>query len=174
MSKELIIRLKRGDQQAFKEVYFAYYDKLFLLGKRFDHHFLSPDDFVQETFLRLYNNREQLNLEAPLDKQLYVICRNLILNSLKREVRVVPIHGSTPETSAEDLVYSEDEHNIKRSLLDKWVRQLPEQQQRVYTLHKLEQYSYSEIAQITKLSKKTIANHIYLASKFIQKKIAEH
>src|SRR5690606_28204343 len=43
----------------------------------------------------------------------------------------------------------------------------------VYTLHKIERYSYSEIAQLTKLSKKTIANHIYLATKFIQKKIAK-
>lgn len=174
MSRLLIKELKEGDQNAFKEVYFMYYDKLFHLGKRFEHKFLSPDDFVQETFLKLYNNRTQLNLEAPLDKQLYVICRNLILNYLKRDSKIIPMDGSVLEDSFEGLPYCEEDHQIKQKLLYTWVGQLPEQQQKVYTLHKLEHYSYTEIAHITNLSKKTIANHIYLASKFIQKKFSEH
>jgi len=174
MDRLLINRLKAGDQKAFKEAYFLYYDKLFHLGKRFEHSFLSPDDFVQETFLKVYHNREQLNLEAPLDKQLYVICRNLILNDLKRESKVIPIDGHIPESSFEGLSDSEGEHQTKQKLFYQWVGELPEQQQKVYTLHKIEQYSYTEIAQITNLSKKTIANHIYLATKFIQKKLADH
>lgn len=172
MSRLLIKRLKAGDQKAFKEAYFLYYDKLFDLGRRFEHVFLSADDFVQETFLKVYHNREQLNPDAPLDKQLYVICRNLILNNLKRQQKVIPLNGNIPEPSYQDSSDEED-YQIKQELFHKWVGELPEQQQKVYTLHKIERYSYSEIAQLTKLSKKTITNHIYLATKFIQKKIAE-
>lgn len=174
MSRQLIKKLKEGNQKAFKEAYFLYYDKLFHLGKRFEHKFLTADDFVQETFLKLYHNRTQLNVDAPLDKQLYVICRNLILNYLKRDNKVIPIDGKILEPSFEGLTFSEEEYQVKQKLFYKWVGQLPEQQQKVYTLHKLEHYSYAEIAEITNLSKKTIANHIYLATKFIQKKFSEH
>lgn len=174
MSRQLIKRLKTGDQKAFKEVYLLYYDKLIHLGKSFEHGFLSPDDFVQETFLKIYHNREQLKVDAPLDKQLYVICRNLILNNLKRDKKVISIHGNLVDPFFEGLTYSEDDLQIKQKLFYKWVAELPDQQQKVYTLHKIERYSYTEIAQLTNLSKKTIANHIYLATKFIQKKVAEH
>lgn len=48
------------------------------------------------------------------------------------------------------------------------MEQLPDQQRKIFTLHKLDNYSYQEIAQMTQLSEKTIANHIYLATKFIK------
>ena len=62
----------------------------------------------------------------------------------------------------------------RKEKLDTYINLLPEQQQKIYTLHKLENLSYKEIAEITDLSEKTIANHIYLASKFIRKKIENH
>lgn len=174
MSEPLINRLIQGEQKAFKEAYFLYYDKLFHLGRRFEHRFLSPDDFVQETFLKLYNNRNQLNPAVPFDKQLYVICRNLIINHLKRDHKIIPIENFISELTLEESTSAEEDTQIKRKQLYAWVSQLPQQQQKVYTMHKLENYSYAEIAQITKLSKKTIANHIYLANIFIQKKISNH
>ena len=68
-----------------------------------------------------------------------------------------------------DLLLMED----RRKQLQYLLEQLPEQQKKIFTLHKLDNYSYQEIAEMTRLSEKTIANHIYLANKFIQKKIAE-
>ena len=62
----------------------------------------------------------------------------------------------------------------RKEKLYNFINQLPEQQQKIFTLHKLENLSYKEIAEITDLSEKTIANHIYLASKFIRKKVENH
>ena len=62
----------------------------------------------------------------------------------------------------------------RQEKLQTFINQLPEQQQKIFTLHKLENLSYKEIAALTDLSEKTIANHIYLASKFIRKKVENH
>src|SRR5690606_2455418 len=113
-----------------------------------------------------YHNREQLNPDAPLDKQLYVICRNLILNNLKRQQKVIPLNGNIPEPSYQDSSDEED-YQIKQELFHKWVGELPEQQQKVYTLHKLDRYSYSAIRQVTLLSDDTIGVDSYLATNWI-------
>ncbi len=171
-NRKFIVSLKKGNEASFKEAYLNYYDKLINIAKRFNFTVLSPQDFVQETFLRLYNKRELLNEEILFDKQLFTICKNIIINHLNRENKIIqldPLHFEAEQEDTDTDVFEE-----RREKLHSFINLLPEQQQKIYTLHKLENLSYKEIAIITDLSEKTIANHIYLASKFIRKKIEEH
>ena len=171
-NKKLILSLKKGNEAAFKEVYFSYYDKLINIAKRFHSSVFTPEDFVQETFLRLHAKRELLNEEVLFDKQLFTICKNIIINHVNRENKIISL-----EPLGIDLVEEVSEMGVfeeRKEKLDTYINLLPEQQQKIYTLHKLENLSYKEIAAITDLSEKTIANHIYLASKFIRKKIENH
>ncbi|KFF02996.1 RNA polymerase sigma factor [Flavobacterium reichenbachii] len=171
-NKKLILSLKNGDKASFKEVYLNYYDKLINIAKRFNFTVLTPEDFVQESFLRLYNKRELLHEDVLLDKQLFTICKNIMLNHINRENKIIQLDSLEAESEQEDpetIIFEE-----RREKLYSFINQLPEQQQKIFTLHKLENLSYKEIAAITDLSEKTIANHIYLASKFIRKKIESH
>lgn len=171
-NKKFIQSLKKGNEAAFKEVYFNYYDKLINIARRFDLTVLTPEDFVQESFLRLYNKRELLNEDVLFDKQLYTICKNIIINHVNRENKIVQL-----DSFQADILEEESDSGIfeeRQEKLQNFINQLPEQQQKIFTLHKLENLSYKEIAEITDLSEKTIANHIYLASKFIRKKIENH
>ena len=171
-NRKFILSLKKGNEAAFKEVYFNYYDKLVNIAKRFNSSVLTPEDFVQETFIRLYNKRELLNEDVLFDKQLFVICKNIIFNHLNRENKIVQL-----EPSHVVMENVDNDHEIfeeRQEILNNLINELPEQQQKIYTLHKLENLSYKEIAALTDLSEKTIANHIYLASKFIRKKVENH
>ncbi|MEL1255246.1 sigma-70 family RNA polymerase sigma factor [Flavobacterium sp. DGU38] len=171
-NKKFILSLKKGNEAAFKEVYFNYYDKLINIARRFNFTVLTPEDFVQETFLRLYNKRELLNEEVLFDKQLFTICKNIIINHVNRENKIIQF-----DPAQADIIEEETDSDLfeeRQEKLQNFINQLPEQQQKIFTLHKLENLSYKEIAEITDLSEKTIANHIYLASKFIRKKIENH
>lgn len=172
-NKKIILSLKKGNEAAFKEVYFNYYDKLINIAKRFHSSVLTPEDFVQETFIRLYNKRELLNDEVLFDKQIFVICKNIILNHVNRENKIIQLDPSQVEM-LDDEETDSGIFEERQEKLQNFINQLPEQQQKIFTLHKLENLSYKEIAEITDLSEKTIANHIYLASKFIRKKIENH
>ncbi|CAA9194481.1 RNA polymerase sigma factor [Flavobacterium collinsii] len=171
-NRKFILSLKKGNEATFKEAYLNYYDKLINIAKRFNFTVLTPQDFVQETFLRLYNKRELLHEDVLLDKQIFVICKNIILNHLNRENKIVqldPLHVVIEEEDNDTEIFEE-----RQEKLNSFINLLPEQQQKIYTLHKLENLSYKEIAALTDLSEKTIANHIYLASKFIRKKVENH
>jgi RNA polymerase sigma factor (sigma-70 family) len=171
-NRKFILSLKKGNEAAFKEVYLNYYDRLISIAKRFDFKVLTPEDFVQESFLRLYDKRELLHEDILFDKQLFTICKNIIINHVNRENKIIQLDPSKSEIADEDPDTGNFEE--RKELLYNYINQLPEQQQKIFTLHKLENLSYKEIAAMTDLSEKTIANHIYLASKFIRKKIEEH
>ncbi|MEP6931090.1 MAG: sigma-70 family RNA polymerase sigma factor [Flavobacterium sp.] len=167
-NRKFILRLKKGNEAAFKEVYLNYYDKLISIARRFEFSVLTPQDFVQETFLRLYDKRELLHEDVLFDKQLFTICKNIIINHLNRENKIIQLDPLKAEIADEETDTGNFEE--RREKLYSFISQLPEQQQKIFTLHKLENLSYKEIAALTALSEKTIANHIYLASKFIRKK----
>lgn len=171
-NKKFILSLKKGDEVAFKQAYINNYDKLINIAKRFSLSVLTPNDFVQESFLRLYNKRELLNEDVLFDKQLYTICKNIIINHINRENKIIQLDPLKVEIAVEETETGNFEE--RREKLYSFINQLPEQQQKIFTLHKLENLSYKEIAELTDLSEKTIANHIYLASKFIRKKIENH
>lgn len=171
-NRKFILSLKKGNEASFKEAYLNYYDKLIGIARRFNFTVLTPQDFVQETFLRLYNKRELLNEDVLFDKQLFVICKNIIINHVNRENKIIQLNTSEFEIENED--YDDVIFEERKEILYTFINLLPEQQQKIFTLHKLENLSYKEIAAMTDLSEKTIANHIYLASKFIRKKIENH
>jgi RNA polymerase sigma factor (sigma-70 family) len=171
-NRKFVLGLKKGNEDSFREAYLIYYDKLINIAKRFNFTVLTPQDFVQETFLRVYNKRELLNEEVLFDKQLFTICKNIILNHVNRENKIIQLDSLQAEIETEDIETGIFEE--RREKLYNFINLLPEQQQKIFTLHKLENLSYKEIAAITDLSEKTIANHIYLASKFIRKKIQNH
>ncbi|PXY46368.1 RNA polymerase sigma factor [Flavobacterium hydrophilum] len=171
-NKKFILSLKKGNEASFKQAYLNYYDKLINIAKRFNFTVLTPQDFVQETFLRLYNKKELLNEDVLFDKQLFTICKNIIINHVNRENKIIQLDPSQFQPEHEDSETGIFEERQEK--LQTFINQLPEQQQKIFTLHKLENLSYKEIAAITDLSEKTIANHIYLASKFIRKKVEDH
>jgi len=167
-NSNLIKKLKRGDQKAYQEAYMAYFDRLVLMAKKFDFKFLAPQDFVQETFLHLYKQRDLLKEDILFDKQIFVICKNIIINHINRENKVIPLDPTKTLLFDHE---SDDSHEIieeQKKKLQHLMEQLPDQQRKIFTLHKLDNYSYQEIAEMTQLSEKTIANHIYLATKFIK------
>ncbi|WP_416440730.1 RNA polymerase sigma factor [Leeuwenhoekiella sp. A16] len=166
----LLKGLKAGEIQSLEKLYKIYYAKLFFFAKKFDSATLGPDDFVQQTFLKLWEKRSQLKDDVLLDRQIFVICKNLILNHLKREAKTV---GEIEEKLFPQENEAEDfEENTRRmqkvyQIIDK----LPPKRKKIFLLHKIENLTYEEISQSLGISKKTIANHLYLAHLFIQKEL---
>lgn len=123
---------------------------------------------MHETFLKLHNNRHLLKEDILFDKQLFVICKNSILNHIKKEKKNMAIDpfyffSETAEDTPDGSLEIENE-----ALLDRLLKELPEKQGQILRLHKINGYSYKEIEEITGLSKKTIANHLYLATRFLK------
>jgi RNA polymerase sigma-70 factor (ECF subfamily) len=120
---------------------------------------MTPDDFVQQTFLKLWERRNKLKEEVLLDKQLYTICKSLILNTLKRDFKAtsLTVEKFIPEeNTVEDL----DAKNKKLEWLYATIQKLLPKRKKIFLLH--------EIATALEISKKTIANHLYLANNFLK------
>ena len=79
-----IIKFKQGDQSAFKNVYDAYWAKVFHFTSLYVNDPFERDEVVQQVFIRLWEKRESIDESVDLDGYLSIITRNMIFNRFRR------------------------------------------------------------------------------------------
>src|SRR5690625_7574620 len=77
-------RLKEGDQDAFNQIFNRYQTKLIVYTAAIVKSEAVAKDLVQETFIRLWVNRRDLDPEELLSGYLHIMTRNLGLNRSRR------------------------------------------------------------------------------------------
>lgn len=122
------------------------------------------EDAVQETVLKLWQMRMQMDAYRLADGMAVVIVRRLSLNRLRR-----PAHGELPELSSDqtpeaDLISAEETERLERLL-----GQLPDMQQAVLRMKHIDGLEVSEIARITGCSAEAVRQNLSRARRRILK-----
>lgn len=159
-ARSLMERLAAGDDSAFDALVrqhwvalVAYADRI--LGSRD-----AAEDVVQETMLRVWQQRATWTPTDRLRSLLYRITRNLSLNERRnakvRERRGAPgsDFDARPSESPLELVERREIRDAVARALDS----LPPRRREVFVLSRYHGHSYREIAEIMDISPQTVAN----------------
>lgn len=140
--KELVRKVKAGDQRAFKQLYDFYVDSLYLFMKQFSADKLQVEDWVQRAFIKAYLNINKFDGISLFKTWLYKIA----LNEMKMDYRKA---GFVQNVSIDDEVIvaeMEDSDFQWNLVMKKWLGELSEIKRMVFVLFEVEGYSHSEIA----------------------------
>lgn len=108
------------------------------------------EDLSQQTFLKLHQNRERYKTGAAVSPWVLTIARNLATDALRRRGRqrdrLTP-EGDLPERPCcADPNAHREERQATIEAVRAAVNALPEGQREVVQLHKLEEFSFDEVA----------------------------
>jgi RNA polymerase sigma-70 factor, ECF subfamily len=181
--EELISRLQGGDEVAFNLLVGRYKNVLMNFAFRFLGDYDEADDVVQETFVRLFRNRDSYRPVAKFSTWLYTICGNLARNQLrKRKQRgplslLWPFHGrddprrrDIPDESAR--ADAEAERALQRDVIQKALNSLSPEQRQVVILFDIQELSYEEICDVTGLNMGTVKSRLSRARAQLREKLA--
>jgi len=121
-------------------------------------------EVVQETFLRLCRE-EPANVSGHLAQWLFTVCRNLALDTRRKETRMTPL-GQMEVGVAAGL---EDRQTVSEIL--QVVESLPKNQREVIHLKFQCDLSYKEISEITKLSVTNVGFLLHTAVRNIRQQM---
>jgi RNA polymerase sigma-70 factor (ECF subfamily) len=116
------------------------------------------EDAIQDVFLRLWVNRQQLETYQSIEALAVQMTKNVCLDRLKS-------HHKTKTSGDTDMLtvqssdvspYRQVENTDSAGLIHKLIGELPEQQKLVLHLRDVEEYSLEEIEQVTGLSNANI------------------
>jgi RNA polymerase sigma-70 factor, ECF subfamily len=162
--------LNGGSKAAFNLLFEHYVQKLFCYSLTLTHSKEDAEEIVQETFLKVWENRQKIRSDLSFNAYIITIAKNLIFNKTKRKVlerSLFDYYRYTHkyiDTDTEDHIESEDFEAVKIALINK----LPERRKQIILLRK-NGYSNEEVALILRISKSTVANQVNTALKDLQK-----
>jgi RNA polymerase sigma-70 factor (family 1) len=168
--QDLMVRLKSGDKNAFAALYKLYAEQIFKRLIRLVKQESIAEELLQDVFMRIWENLENIDLEKPFGAYLYRIAQNLVTDLFRRaayEKQLLDylIAGMTELYSPVE----ESEHKAEvKHLLQQAIDTLPAQRRKVYILCKLEGKTYVEASQLLGISVSTISDHIVKASKTLK------
>lgn len=130
-------------------------------------------DVVQDTFVKLLAQKPA-DVEGHLAEWLFTVCRNRVLDVLRKEGRMKFFEEGQAErlTTAEPLPGAGAERAEAQAAVLKLIERLPRNQQEVVRLKFQNGFSYKEISRITSLSVTNVGFILHTAVARLRKEMA--
>ncbi|MFC4476381.1 RNA polymerase sigma factor [Flavobacterium chungangensis] len=173
--KKLLFELSQGSELAFTTVYNQYKNIVYSTALRITKSRIQAEEAVQDIFLKIWQNRDNLAEITDFESYLFIISRNHLFNSIKKIARETNLIS---EFDQKESAIIDTDSNIKdeqyNTILNQIVEQLPPQQQKVYQMAKRDGLSHQKIGEDLGISTETVKKHMAQALKFIRLKISPY
>jgi RNA polymerase sigma-70 factor (family 1) len=173
LDQNLIAKLKKGDNDAFKDLFNSFYPALCNFANTFVHDVQISEDFVQEVFISLWDYKKNFNDLLSLKSFLYKSVRNKSLNYLKHQ-KIIDKHFDTTVKDTEndafyfDHIIEEETHR----LIYNAINELPQNCKKILLLS-INGLSNPEIAEDLNISVNTVKTQKAIAYKHLRIKLKE-
>jgi RNA polymerase sigma-70 factor (family 1) len=172
---DLIKRIKSGDEKSFEVLFKTYYPVLSVYAKKYVYDLETGKELVQDLFVKLYENRENLQINTTLKGYLFKAvqnkCLTYISQSKLRERHIENVALLEREKEAVDIGYLEQtelEEKIYKS-----INELPDQCQKIFKMSRLEGIKNKEIAEELDISIRTVETQISKALKILRNSLGQ-
>jgi len=161
--------IREGDHSAFVEVYHALHIKIFrFFLKRIPEHD-TVKDLTQQCFIRLWQFRHTLSDDHPLEKQIFIIARGLLINHIKKESTQKKLKAIHFQLKEKELHYSAADSYFEASNeVSAAIETLPPVRKKILMLKAFQGCTNKEIATQMSISVKTVEDHVTKAFRHIR------
>ena len=172
--KELLLRLRNGDERAFEQIYHRYKRRIYYNVLKLVRAEDITAELHQDIFLKLWENRNKLDIERPIEALLVMIAKNTAIDFYRKASRDRSLREQLLSTMNEshDPIGALIDYKETSEAIEKAISKLPQQRQRVFRLIKMEHKSYEFAATLFGVSIGTIKDHMAKASRFLQHELS--
>ncbi|MCG8307350.1 MAG: RNA polymerase sigma-70 factor [Cytophagales bacterium] len=174
---ELFKRLKKDDLAAFNQIYQNYSKKVLSFSYSFSISLHDAEEIVQDTFLKLWQNRSKLDLTRSFDSLIFVMAKNLVLNKIKH-------YSLDQEHLKKYFIGVRKEYNLAteekldfdevQSVINQIIEGLPEKRREIFILNRIKGLTYKQIAEHLNISQGTVEKQMKKALDSIHEKYGKY
>jgi RNA polymerase sigma-70 factor (ECF subfamily) len=160
----LIERLRKGDTQAFEQLFKPYYERVCLFANRFIDNMPAAEEIVADTYAALWEKRTTILISISFRAYIYRAVQNRCLNHIKhqrieREYIEYVLQNYLPVDDHSD---STREEELEREVEDA-IENLPDRCRQIFKMSRYDHLRYREIARKLELSPKTVERQMVIA-----------
>ena len=175
--EELVRDIRRGEMEAFDELYRRYSGRLYSYILRYLGHRDQAEDLLQDVFMTVLSDRGFELRAGRFKAWLFTVARNACLtqvrDSRRRRDKAKAHFDQRPweasgSASPEEALYQEEQVTVVQRALST----LPRSQQDALVLKQVGDLTYGQIAQIQGVPEGTVKSRLHNAVKHVQRWIA--
>ncbi|WP_018619158.1 RNA polymerase sigma factor [Spirosoma luteum] len=159
---------REGDKQALGYLVERYYRALKHYGLKFMVDEAVVEDCLQELFLQLWQNRDQINATVSVKHYLFKALRHHVLQYLRSQKRVPTQEldwdtSITEETDSETLLIQRESLSQLTNALQAQLDSLPAREREALYLRYYSDLSIPEIAEVMNVNRQSVSNFLQKA-----------
>ncbi|MDZ7806767.1 MAG: RNA polymerase sigma-70 factor [Gracilimonas sp.] len=164
--------IRDGNKNSYSAFFRACYEHYVRFAYRYVRSKDQACDLVQEAFIKLWKNRNQLDPLKSLKSYMFTIVRNLSLNHIRDyKNRFETLDGDDHSLNA--LIIHQEQDNESNNeqtiqIIEKLIKELPERQREAFELSRFDGLRHEEVAEVMNISARTVNNHIVSACNFLR------
>lgn len=172
LSRGLLSDLKAGKIYAFDKMLSIFEKPIFNYVYRLVGHKQDAEDLTQDVFIKVFKNRETINLDKNFKSWVFKIATNTVFDWFRSKQRKLEILfeekalTELPETIIDTPAYYLTEREVERAL-----ETIKPEYKTVLMLFYYQGFSYDEIGSILGIPLNTVKTYIYRAKKELKKQI---
>lgn len=169
--ENLIIRLQNREEQAFKELVFAYSKKLMSVARLYCSSVQEAQDNLQDTFITIFD--KVTDFRGKGEGQLYAWMKQiLIYKSLTKNQKKYKQAESSLENAGEHTTFDADAlSQLSHQEIIEIVQKLPAGYKEVFALYAIEGYSHKEIGEKMGIAESSSRSQYSRAKRILQTRI---
>lgn len=170
----LIQKLHENDEAAFEEIYHLTHRKIYNFIFRYVQDSSTAQELTQRFYIKLWEKRQMLDIDKPLEAQCYVIARNLVIDALRKSARDNRLkenfytrHNLITAATEEVVLFDNLREHFEAA-----IESLPNRRREIFKLSRLQGLTYQEIANQLSISPKTVEIQMSKALKMVRAKLS--
>lgn len=177
-STALLKQVEAGNQSAARQLVDLYQVKVFNICISLLHNIHDAEDVTQEVFMEVLLHTGDFRGDSNIGTWIYRIAVNRSLNFIRSSKKrrwwkqlddFLTFSGS--EKAEPFVLQQQMEENEQKLILQKAIDALPEKQRSAFTLNKIDDFSYLDVAEIMNLSHSAVESLIHRARLNLQKSL---
>lgn len=175
--KTLVKELKSGSESSYNQLYKLWVSRLYHFVYGYIKSESVTDDIVQETFIRIWTHRSDLNPELSFKSYLFTISYHLLLKELRRQLQNPLVEEYITYTSqlqlSEKSTTGAIEFDQFKKALEHAKSKLSPRQREIFEMNKEQSLSVTEIAAKLSITEQVVRNQLSASLKTIRIELAE-
>ncbi|MDF9837044.1 MULTISPECIES: RNA polymerase sigma factor [unclassified Breznakia] len=173
ISEQTILRAKQGNEDAFTEIYKAYYRKVYFMGVQYFRNEDIAKDIVQLVFIKVHRRIKDLKEYRALGSWIYMITYRECQRLGDKKKRTLEISENENFENVADPnrinVMEEIEHKRLKQVIMQSLDTMSNPLRQVGVLRYFEEFSTPEIADILNIPATTVRTRLHRIRKILQK-----
>jgi len=168
--RDLILRARRGEAEAFGELVTRYQTGVFNVCYRILHERGEAEDLAQDAFIRAYDRIQTFDMERDFGPWIRRVAANLCLNHIESQKVTAELdderHAGESQSPEATVEVHDRSEQIRVALAS-----LPPNYRLVVELRHYQELSYDEIAAQLSIPLSDVKSHLFRARKLLAEKL---